>query len=203
MLQIIRNRKQKFFVMIDHGDLLHRLKLFWDCRPRTTFNAFYTHWIATLDASEYFFIDCGYKLAIELMKRKHHKVQDECLIPVELQWYIGLNDRSHQHLHKSIDLRFLRYHYNTGDEHDVHLVDLEIRWSYTQHFNIVLPHCHQFGITPRLIGLAAEVHLLTELTALMHLARQEIVTLLARDFIARTLDSTCLTIILLKSFTIG
>lgn len=59
----IKNKSVDILVMIDHGDVMIRLKM-----HKTTFNAFYSRWIATYDAQTFVLFGRDSNLAAELMK---------------------------------------------------------------------------------------------------------------------------------------
>lgn len=90
--------------MIDHGEMLIRLKTFLDCTTKTAFNDFYSSWIAYFDYPIYVIKDRGENFSAKLMKEKLHSEESQiCPVPTEAPWDIGVNERSNRYLHKSID----------------------------------------------------------------------------------------------------
>lgn len=203
MPHVIHNKSTNILVIIDHGDMLLRLALLHNNSAPTAFNAFYSRWISIFDAPSYVIVDRGSNLAAEYMKNKLHEVDSQlCPIPTEAPWGIGLNERSHRYLHKSINRLLLQRDYDTGHEHQVLLADVETGWNYALHTNNVIPHYHRFGIMPRSIGNLEECPRLTERIALMELARKETECLRARNFISRALNNNRRHIVPTQSFAI-
>ena len=155
------------------------------------------------DSPTFTIVDRGSNLAAELMKEKLHDVESQLLpIPVEAPWGIGLNERSHRYLHKSIYSLLLQPGYSTGHDQEVLLADAEMGWNFAHHSNNIIPHYHRFGSMSRIIGALDESTRLSKRIALMHLARQETATLRARDFISRALDVSRRNIVTLPSFAV-
>lgn len=77
----IRNQKTHILVMIDHFDIVLRLKKSSNCTALTAFNIFYRRWISTFDAPTYVYVDGRSNLSAELMKEKLYEV-DVQLCPV-------------------------------------------------------------------------------------------------------------------------
>lgn len=199
----IRNKHVDILVMIDHSDMLLRLKMLPNRTAEAAFNAYLSRWISVFDSPMFTIVDRGSNLAAEYMKDKLHDVDSQLLpIPVEAPWGIGLNERSHRYLHKSFDRLLLQPGYNTGHDHEVLLADAEMGWNFAQHSNNIVPHYHRFGSMPRIIGALDERTRLSERVALIHLARQETATLRARDFISRALDMSRRNIVTLPSFAV-
>lgn len=137
--------------MIDHGYILHRLKTLSSRTALTDFNAFYSRWICAFDASIYVYVDSGSKLSADLMKQELHEVDSKlCTVPCEAPRGIGLNERTRRYLQKSIDGLLLQNDYDTGQDHEILLDDIEIGWNHAKHANNILPRYHRLGIMPRL-----------------------------------------------------
>lgn len=204
MFHKIRTVSTDVLFMINHADMTLRLNTLQDRTAPTALNSFYKHWISVYDAPTYVLVDRGSNLAAEFMKEKLHEVDAQlCPIPKEAPWGIGLNERSHHYLHKSIHRLLLQKDYDTGHNHEVLLSDVEVGWNYAQHSNNVLLHYHRFGIMPRLLVTLDESPRITERVALMHLARQETEKLRTLDFILRALDNTHRSIMSMKSFSVN
>lgn len=136
------NQSTDILVMIDHGDMLLRIKFFQDCTVLSCFIAFVSRWITTLDAPHFVLIDRGSNYNTELMWNKLDKVQVQlCSIPPELSWGIGLNRRSLRYLHKRIAMLLLQTDYATGYFYKVILVDMKV-WmelcSAFEHYRLLL-----------------------------------------------------------------
>lgn len=139
--------------MIDHGDMVMRLKMLFSRTALTAFNSFYSRWISIFDAPTYVLVDRGSNLAAELMKEKLHEVEAQlCPIPTKAPWGIGLDERFYRYCHKSIDRLLLQTDYDAGHDLEVLLADVEVGWNFAQHTNNVLLHYNRFGVMPRFIG---------------------------------------------------
>lgn len=148
-------------------------------------------------------VDRGSNLAAEYMKDKLHDVDSQLLpIPFEALWGIGLSERPHRYIHKSIDRLLLQPGYSTGHDHEVLLADIEMGWNFADHSNKIMLHYHRFEAMPRIIGALDESTRLSESITLMHLARRKTATLRERDYISRALDMSRCNIVTLPSFAV-
>lgn len=79
----------------------------------------------------YVYVDQGSNISAELMKEMIHEVYSQlCPVLTEAPWGIGLNEESHQYLQKIIDRIIFQKDYDTGQDHEVQLADVEIGWNY-------------------------------------------------------------------------
>lgn len=204
MSNMINNRQKEVLVMLDHGDMLLKLKHIPDHSVETSFNAFYSRWISIFDSPALVLVERGSNLNAQLMRDQLHKVQSQLLpIPTEAPWSLGINERSHRYIHNSIDRLLLQRDYSVGYHLEVLLADVEVGWNFTQQSNNVLPHYHRFGIMPKIIGKLGESSRLNERIALMELARRETDQLRALDFVLLSLDPIRLNVHSLRSFTVN
>lgn len=91
------------------------------------FNTFYSRWLSIFDAPTYVLVDLASNFAAELMKEKLHDVETQrCAIPTEAPWGVGLNERSHRYLHKSMDRVPLQVNYDTGHGPEVLWADVKV-----------------------------------------------------------------------------
>lgn len=189
--------------MIDHGDMRIRLKVLRNRTDSEAFSSLYSRWISIFDASMYVPADRRPNLVAELMKGKLHENEAQlCPNLAEAPRGIGLNARSHRYPHKSVDFLLLRKDYNTGHEPELLLADVEVGWNSAQQTRNINPHYNRFGIMPQLTDYLYESPRLMERIALMHLAREETDTVLARDFLARALNKSRRTVDAIKFFSI-
>lgn len=108
-------------VMIDHGNMGTPRKVLPNRTARVSINSLCSPWISTFDAPAYVcFSDCGYNLAVELLKQKLYGIEYQ-LYPITTKpsWYISHSDRSHPYLHKSLDRLLLKQVYDTGHNREV------------------------------------------------------------------------------------
>lgn len=200
----IHTKAADLLVIIDHGDMLIRLKMLPDRSAPTTFNAFYNRWIAMFDAPTYIIVNRSLSLSTEHMKTKIYEFElQHGHIPTEAPWGIGLNERSHRYIHKSITRLLLEKNCETELEHKELLAEEKTGWNYAQHTNKIRPLYHRFGIMPRIIGSLDEISRLTERVALVQLVRQEKDTPRARDFISRALDPNHRIIVPITTFGVS
>lgn len=199
----IRNRAVKTLVMIDHGDMLLRVVfLYKNCAP-TVCNSLCSLWISVFDATVYVIVDSGSNLSTEYMKTKLHEVESQLgPVPTNSPWVIGLSERSHRCLHKSIDRILMKKYYYAGDDHRASLQEVETAWNIALHNNNVLPHYQCLGIMLRFIRSLDEFTWLAERVAPMDLASRETECLTARYFIYHALAHSRRNIVPILSFAI-
>lgn len=86
----INKKPNDILVIIDHGDMLVRLKLLPVRTSQTSFNAFYSRWISIFDAPTYVIIDRALNLSAELIKERLHQLKSQLLpIPTKAPCVIG------------------------------------------------------------------------------------------------------------------
>lgn len=101
--------------MIDHGDLLMRLKTLPSRVALAAYHRFYSRWISVVYVSTYVLVDLDSNLAAELPKENIHWVKAQlCPIPTRAPWGIGLDIRSDRYLHKNIDRLLIQNDYCVG-----------------------------------------------------------------------------------------
>lgn len=166
------------------------------CTALTYFNALYSGWISTFDASTHVYVDRSCNLSVEFMKEKLLEVDYQIYpVPAEPLRGICLNVGTHRYNHKSIARLLLQSHKDIRKDHEVPLPDVEICWNYTQNANKSLLHHYCCVITPRLLRSLDESTSLTEHVELFHLKQQERDMLRSRDFLSSSLDTNHRTII--------
>lgn len=106
-------------VMIEHGNMMIRLKTLPNRTTKDACNTFYSRQIATNDNPMFVLVDRGYNIAEELMNEHFHQFDAQlCPIPTEVSWGIGLNDISNRYLYKSTDKLLPLSNYETGHDHE-------------------------------------------------------------------------------------
>lgn len=167
----MQNKTEDILVLIDHGDMILKLKLLPNRTALTALNAFYSPWTSVFYAPKHILVDRGAKLAAKLMELKLYDVKPQpCLTLTEALWGIVLKERSNRYLYKSIDRHLLQREYNTRHKDEFLLAAVELGWNYAQHNNNILSYYQRFGVIMRIIGSVDQSSRLSEWIALINLA---------------------------------